>query len=243
MTISVDIPEPIGFENRVMNITIFQLSRVLIYTIPLVYFGIIFLPPLLILIPFPYIIMRIRVAGIDPDIYIAKYLIWRVSRKVYGSEEIENRISISRNGDFWYYNGGMMGAISVEGIGIDFYDDESRQYVYNRYAEFLNGLDFPISVYIYSFRDESYAGVINGKDMLSQVARSQIKLIQEIRKNVAKKIFLITVTVSHTEIVAGKGEKILEERINYIFDGLEKIGLKCKTLSLDEYENILGEFL
>ncbi|MFP3254816.1 MAG: hypothetical protein RXP30_00065 [Thermoplasmata archaeon] len=245
MTITVDLPEPLSFDSYLFNLSFSQLSRIIIYSIPLVYFALIFSPYLFLILPLPYFIMKIKLYGLDPDLFLFKYIKWRFSKKVYSPDEIKNKISTKIEGKFLSWMEGYLGAIEVDGIGIEFYDEESKNFIYNKYNEFLNGLDFPISIYIYSIKNETSEIDFDTSNTLSRIVASQNKLIKEILKNISRKKFLVLISLKYYEVgvLNAQHEKILEDRINYVEDSLRDMGLNCKRLKPNELEKIIGEIL
>ncbi|MGC9126245.1 MAG: hypothetical protein ACP5HV_02005 [Thermoplasmata archaeon] len=244
MALSVDIPEPLGQEIYFLNLNIFQLSRTIIYTIPPLYFTVVFSPIFLILVPVPYLMMRYKIHGLELDIFIIKFLKWKINRKIFPYQEIRRMLSIREEVEYWSSSEGYMGAIAVDGIGIEFYDDESRMAIYNLYTEFLNGLDFPISIYVYSIKEEGHP-VYTTREDLSSISNGLNEMIAGITRNIAKKRFILIVKVRYYEVslIKSDGIRILEERLNYVYENLKGMGLNPRLMTYSEYEDLIGEFI
>ncbi|HEU12722.1 MAG TPA: hypothetical protein ENO35_01375, partial [Euryarchaeota archaeon] len=108
MALSVDIPEPLGQEIYFLNLNIFQLSRTIIYTIPPIYFTVVFSPIFLILVPVPYLMMRYKIHGLELDIFIIKFLKWKINRKIFPYQEIRRMLSIREEVEYWSSSEGYM---------------------------------------------------------------------------------------------------------------------------------------
>ena len=245
MSISVDVPEPIGFENNIFNFTFFQMSRIIIYSIPIIYFSIVFSPLLIIFIPIPFILMKYKMHGLDFDIFILSYLKWKIFKKILESEKFEENFIIQHDLETWKNEMGLNAAISVEGIGIDFFDEESKNTLYESYCKFINGIDFPLYIYIYSIENSINLIQYVQNPILEKIAKSQYELIKNLKTNFSKKLFIIILNENYFKsgMDIEKSKKKLEENVNYVKTSLESMGLKCKRISFEEYNGIMKGIL
>ncbi len=243
MAISVDIPEPIGFENYIMNYSLFQISRIIIYSLPIIYFSIVFSPWLIFLIPLPFLLMKYKFHGMDFDIFFVHYIKWKIFRKVLQFDDITETYIISHEEGCWRSSEGLNAAIVVDGISIDFFDDESRNSVYESYCKFLNGIDFSLSIYIFSLKAQYEVTYYSKNPTLERIIRSQMELIKNLKNNFSKKIFLLVITEKYIvgSMDYSKSKNMLEENVNYVIKSLESMGLRCRRLNFYEFKKIVEE--
>ncbi len=239
----IDIPENIGTDHMLMNLTFFQILRMIFYVSIIIILSLFINPIMAILIPFVFFIVLYKIENIDFDIYLYRAFLWLISKKYYDKSMINDKIYIKgndRNGIVWEYSEGWMMALKATGISLDLMDENDKNEIFESFLKFLNSIDFSLHIYVYSVKENKKYLIKNEK--LSIIGKSIENLIRNIERNYWKKIFLIVININYNEIKGEKNinfvkEKLLE-RYDLLKKGLSNFGIEVEPLKMYEYSEL-----
>ncbi|MDP8011806.1 MAG: hypothetical protein ACP5F1_00555 [Thermoplasmata archaeon] len=240
--ISVDVPEPLGNESYLGPFSLTQIIRIMFYSLPIIILIIYISVFLIILLILPVILVWKKYNNTDLDIFFIKAIIWKIlPKRKERSDIIEfiNFKTLSRNSLVWEYFDGYMCAIETSGLSLEFMDESSKESIYSQYCSILNSIDFPISIYIYSYKDNYEIKLNNENAYLKRVKEAQEKLLKYYNNKISKKKFIIVLDLKYSEnkykIDLKRASEILNERANLIMNSLESINLRTRRLKFHEY--------
>lgn len=246
--ISVDVPEPIGTEHFVGPFSFSQIIRMVFLSFPIIILSIYVSIYFVILIPVIIFLVIKKYNGTNLDILIGKAIIYYISPRVRNREDVLKTIdlrSLSNESLMWEYNEGFMCAIETSGISMDFMDDESKKNIYNMYCKFLDSLNFPISIYIYSFREYNEFNSLPKNEYLKKVLISQKNLVDNLNAQIFKKKFVIIISLKYRELDfrrdLQRAREILNERAEIVLNFLYSINIKSKRMKFSEYAHLYPE--
>jgi len=248
--ITVDVPEPIGSENSIGPFTFSQLIRVLFYSFPIVIFSIYISFILLVLIPIPAFLVWKKYNQNDLDIFLVKGFIWNLMPKRKERSKVLDFINLktnSRNATVWEYYEGYMCALETSGLSIEFMDENEKNVIYDQFCNFLNSLDFGLSIYIYSYRERKEIKFDAENEFLKKVAESQKQLLNYYNSRVLKKKFIIVLALKYGDSSFNyrpdlkKASEMLNERANLVINSLSTLNLMVKRLQFYEYSEIYSD--
>ncbi len=238
-----DIPENIGTDHMIMNLTFFQIIRIIFYVSILIVLSFFINAFFAIIIPLAIFAVIYKIENVDLDIYFYMAFLWFISKKNYDKSMINDKIYIKgkdRNGIIWEYSEGWMMALRANGISLDLMDENDKNEVFENFLNFLNSLDFSLNIYVYSVRGNINYAIKNEK--LYSIGKSIENLIRKIESNYWKKIFLIVLNISYGEIKGEKNFNFVREKLMERYDvlrkGLSNIGIDVEPLTMHEYSNL-----
>ncbi len=239
----VDIPENIGTDHMLMNLTFFQILRMIFYASTIIVLSFFIAPVIAILIPFVFFTVLYKIENVDFDIYLYKAFFWLISKKYYDKGLINDKIYIrgnDKNETIWEYSEGWMMALKTTGISLDLMDEKDRDEIYESFLKFLNSINFSLHIYVYSMKEKRKFLIRN--ENLFIVGKSIEDLIRNIERNYWKKIFLIVININYNEIKGEKNINFVKEKLMERYDllkkGLSSIGIEVEPLRLHEYSDL-----
>lgn len=248
--ITVDVPEPIGSESSIGPFTFSQLIRVLFYSFPIVIFSIYISFIFLVLISIPAFLVWKKYNQNDLDIFLVKGFIWNLMPKRKERSNVLDFIDLktnSRNAMVWEYYEGYMCALETSGLSIEFMDENEKNVIYDQFCNFLNSLNFGLSIYIYSYRERKEIKFDAENEFLKNVAESQKQLLNYYNNMVLKKKFIIVLALKYGDSSFNyrpdlkKASEILNERANLVINSLSTLNLRVKRLQFYEYSEIYSD--
>ncbi len=238
-----DIPENIGTDHMIINLTFLQILRIIFYVSILIVLSFFINAFFAIIIPIAIFTVIYKIENVDLDIYLYRAFLWFISKKNYDKSMINDKIYIKgkdRNGIIWEYSEGWMMALRATGISLDLMDEKDKNEVFENFLNFLNTLDFSLNIYVYSVRGNINYAIKNEK--LYSIGKSIENLIRKIESNYWKKIFLIVLNISYNEIRGEKNFNFVREKLMERYDvlkkGLSNIGIDVEPLTMHEYSDL-----